>query len=53
MMPLTLAPEGHRPTDAERRARSRRNRAIGLALGGLVVLFWAVTLAKIAHQGAM
>ncbi len=51
MMPLTLAPQGHRPTDAEIRARRSRNRAIGLALLAVVGLFWVVTMAKIAHVG--
>ncbi len=51
MMPLTLAPDGHRLTEAEARARRLRNRAIGLALAGTVALFWVVTMAKIAHGG--
>lgn len=51
MMPLTLAPQGHRPTEAETRARKMRNRALGLALLAIVGLFWVVTMAKIAHVG--
>ena len=39
--------EGIRLTDAEQRARTLRNRAIGLVLAGLVVLFYVVTLSKL------
>jgi len=38
---------GLRLTEAEKRARTSRNRAIALVLGGLVVLFYVVTLAKL------
>ena len=36
-----------RLTEAETRARTLRNRAIALVLGGLVALFYLVTLAKL------
>jgi hypothetical protein len=35
-------------TDAQRKSRRNRSVAIGLALGGLVVLFYAVTIIKMA-----
>ncbi|WP_333822117.1 hypothetical protein [Pinisolibacter sp.] len=48
MTPTSIPAEtGIRLTEAERRARSSRNRAIGLALAGLVALFYVVTLAKL------
>jgi hypothetical protein len=34
-------------TDAQKKSRRSRNLALGLALAGLVVLFYLVTLAKI------
>jgi hypothetical protein len=33
-------------TDAQRKSRRNRNIAIGLALGALVVIFYAVTIIK-------
>jgi len=52
MQPMILRPEGHRPTPEETRARTARNRAIGLVLLGLVALFYVVTLAKLGlHAG--
>lgn len=38
---------GHRPTEAELRARRTRNRALGLMLFALVGLFYLITLAKL------
>ncbi len=38
---------GIRLSPEEQRARTLRNRAIGLALAGLVVLFYLVTLSKL------
>lgn len=35
-------------TDAQRKSRRNRNVAIGVVLGGLVVLFYAVTIIKMA-----
>ncbi|MDI7861428.1 hypothetical protein MRS76_05630 [Rhizobiaceae bacterium n13] len=34
-------------TEAQRKSRRGRNIALGLALGGLVLLFYVVTLVKI------
>lgn len=45
--PPRLEPVGIRPTAAELAARRARNRAIGLVLVGLVVLFYVTTLAKL------
>lgn len=45
--PVTGPVEGIRLTDAEQRARTLRNRAIGLVLAGLVALFYVVTLSKL------
>ena len=39
---------GHLPSPAEQRSRRARNVAIGLSLGFLVVLFYLVTIAKLA-----
>ncbi|MDB5550784.1 MAG: hypothetical protein JWL86_768 [Rhizobium sp.] len=39
-------------TEAQRKSRRNRNVAIGVVLGGLVVLFYAVTIIKMA-PGAM
>lgn len=50
MQPTTLQSQGHRPTPEEARARTLRNRAIGLVLFGLVALFYVVTLAKLGLQ---
>ncbi|MBW9115785.1 hypothetical protein JNB88_19305 [Rhizobium cauense] len=33
-------------TDAQRKSRRNRNVALGLVLGGLVVLFYAITIVK-------
>ncbi|RIY03394.1 protoheme IX farnesyltransferase [Aureimonas flava] len=41
-----------RLTDAEARARRRRSLAIGLVLAVLVVLFYVVSLFRIAGGGA-
>lgn len=38
--PLTLTPE-------QQRSRRARNIAIGLAVGGLVLLFYVITIAKL------
>jgi uncharacterized membrane protein SirB2 len=46
MTPIT-AETGIRLTEAEKKARSARNRAIGLTLAALVALFYVVTLAKL------
>lgn len=35
-------------TEAQRKSRRNRNVAIGVVLGGLVVLFYAVTIIKMA-----
>lgn len=43
----TAAEDGIRLTPAEERARRLRNRAIALVLGGLVVLFYVVTVSKL------
>lgn len=40
-------------TDAQRKSRRNRSLAIGLALGGLVVLFYAVTIIKMAPGSAL
>jgi hypothetical protein len=39
-------------TDAQRKSRRNRNIAIALALGGLVVLFYAVTIIKMVPGAA-
>lgn len=38
--------EGVRLTEAQLRRRRARSVAIGLALGALVILFWAVTIVR-------
>lgn len=38
--------EGVRLTEAQLRRRRARSIAIGLALGALVILFWAVTIVR-------
>lgn len=40
--------EGHRLTEAQKRGRQQRNVAIGLVLIGLVVLFYIITIVKMA-----
>lgn len=40
-------PRGHVPSEGELSARRARNRAIGLVLAALVVLFYVTTLAKL------
>lgn len=45
--PSTEFDTGIRLTEAEKKARASRNRAIALVLGALVVLFYVVTLAKL------
>ena len=35
-------------TEAQRKSRRNRNIAIGVVLGGLVILFYAVTIIKMA-----
>lgn len=40
-------PRGHVPSDDEMAARRSRNRAIGVALAALVVLFYVTTMAKL------
>lgn len=44
---LPVEPAGIRLTEAQLRRRRARSIAIGLALGALVVLFWAVTIVKL------
>jgi len=39
-------------TDAQRKSRRNRNVAIAVALGALVVLFYAVTIIKMVPGGA-
>ncbi|SJZ71508.1 hypothetical protein [Consotaella salsifontis] len=43
---MTMMIERIRLTEAEARARRKRSIAIGLALVGLVVLFYVITLVK-------
>ncbi|EJL54619.1 MULTISPECIES: hypothetical protein [unclassified Rhizobium] len=40
-------------TEAQRKSRRNRNVALGLVLGGLVVLFYAITIVKFTsgHMG--
>ncbi len=51
--PKTIAPDhtvmtdGIRLTPEQLRRRRARSIAIGLALGALVILFWAVTIVKL------
>jgi hypothetical protein len=40
-------------TDAQRKSRRNRSFAIGLALGGLAILFYAVTIIKMAPGSAL
>lgn len=40
-------PQGHVPTEGELSARRSRNRAIGIVLAALVVLFYLTTMAKL------
>lgn len=40
-------PQGHVPSEAEIHARRSRNRAIGVVLAALVVLFYLTTMAKL------
>lgn len=40
--------EGHRLTEAQKKGRQQRNIAIGLVLVGLVVLFYLITIVKMA-----
>ena len=40
-------------TDSQRRSRRNRSLAIGLALGGLALLFYAVTIIKMAPGSAL
>jgi hypothetical protein len=46
--PVTeMADGGRRLTEAEKRTRRMRSIALALALGALVILFYAVTIAKL------
>jgi hypothetical protein len=45
--PVLAETEGIRLTDAQLRRRRARSIAIGLSLGALVVLFWAVTIVRL------
>ena len=45
-MPDKREPDGIVLTEAQKKSRRRRSIAIALALGALVVLFFAVTLVK-------
>lgn len=42
-----VPPRGHVPTEAEMSARRARNRALGIVLAALVVLFYLTTMAKL------
>ncbi|MFD2251137.1 hypothetical protein FHS82_000288 [Pseudochelatococcus lubricantis] len=44
------APEGVRLSPEERRRQRARNVAIGLALGGLFVLFYILTIARLGSN---
>ncbi len=46
MMDTTMSEDGIRLTDEQKRRRRNRSIAIGLALAGLVVLFYVVTIFK-------
>ncbi|MCQ8780728.1 hypothetical protein [Mangrovibrevibacter kandeliae] len=43
-----MAEDRIRLTDQQQRARRRRSLAIGVALAALVILFYVITLAKLA-----
>ena len=48
-----MAPDGPRPpqlTEVEQKRRRTRSLAIALALGFMVLLFYAVTIAKLGPQ---
>ncbi|MBL8573616.1 MAG: hypothetical protein JNM13_08050 [Hyphomicrobiaceae bacterium] len=47
MTTLETTETGIRLTDEQKKRRSQRNWAIGLALGALVALFYAVTIVKL------
>ncbi len=44
--PLDKPPEGIRLTPEEKQRRDKRNRAIGIAVAGLCVLFYLITVFK-------
>lgn len=44
---IDMPVEGVRLTEAQLRRRRARSIAIGLALGALVILFWAVTIVRL------
>lgn len=41
---------GRRPTEVEKRTRRMRSIALALVLGGLVILFYVVTIAKLGSN---
>lgn len=45
-------PEGVRLTETQLRRRRARSIAIGLSLGALVILFWAVTIVRLGGNVA-
>jgi hypothetical protein len=45
--PVQIDTPGVRLTEAQLRRRRARSIAIGLALGSLVILFWAVTIVRL------
>jgi hypothetical protein len=47
-----VALEGVRLTPEQERRRRHRSIAIGLALGALVILFWAVTIVRLGGNVA-
>ncbi|MBZ9934794.1 hypothetical protein LB518_00685 [Mesorhizobium sp. BR1-1-16] len=50
--PAPMIEDGVRLTPEQLRRRRARSIAIGLALGALVILFWAVTIVKLGGNVA-
>lgn len=50
--PVPSIEDGIRLTPEQQRRRRARSIAIGLALGALVILFWAVTIVKLGGNVA-
>lgn len=50
--PVLAETQGVRLTDAQLRRRRARSIAIGLSLGALVILFWAVTIVRLGGNVA-
>lgn len=50
--PMPSVEDGVRLTPEQLRRRRARSIAIGLALGALVILFWAVTIVKLGGNVA-